>query len=242
MRTDSAVHATAHAVVLDIEGTTGSLSHVRDVLFPYARQRIAPWLAARRGTAQWHQVLAAVRTRTSAPELGELDAVEQLESWADADAKAVPLKTLQGLIWADGYAAGELSGHVYPDVPTALARWKASGVARYIYSSGSEPAQRAWFAHTPYGDLSDLLNGYFDLVSAGHKWEAASYRALAAAIGVPGPQLLFTSDVGEELGAASAAGWQTVAVRRPDDRRGPEVTGHRTIGSLDALELRPPRA
>ncbi|MFD9240517.1 hypothetical protein ACFV0D_00985, partial [Streptomyces sp. NPDC059556] len=30
------------AVVLDIEGTTGSLSHVRDVLFPYARGRGAP--------------------------------------------------------------------------------------------------------------------------------------------------------------------------------------------------------
>lgn len=87
------------AVVLDIEGTTGSLSHVRDVLFPYARERLAPWLATHRGTAPWQQILDAVTTHTGAAH-DEAGALVLLEQWADADVKAAPLKTLQGLIWS----------------------------------------------------------------------------------------------------------------------------------------------
>ncbi|GAA2934630.1 acireductone synthase [Streptomyces enissocaesilis] len=224
----------AQAVVLDIEGTTGSLSHVRDVLFPYARERFDSWAAAHRGSLPWQRVLDAVRTHVHTDDITEKDALALLHQWADADAKAPPLKTLQGLIWAEGYASGALHGHVYADVPRALERWKARGTARYIYSSGSEAAQRDWFGHTAYGDLRGLLDGYFDLSSAGPKKSVDSYRAISRAVRAPASRLLFVSDVGEELDAAAEAGWQTVAVRRPGDERGP-VAGHPTIASLDPL-------
>jgi enolase-phosphatase E1 len=228
-----------HAVVLDIEGTTGSLSHVRDVLFPYARKRIGAWMRERRGTEDWHRVVRSVRAHTAEPGLDEEAVVARLEHWADADIKAAPLKDLQGMIWASGYAAGELYGHVYPEVPSALERWKAQGIARYIYSSGSEAAQRDWFRHTEAGDLSGLLDGYFDLVSAGPKGEAGSYRAVSGLLDGPGSSTLFVSDTGEELDAAAAAGWQTVAVRRPEDTRGTAVPGHPVVSCLDALGLVP---
>ncbi|MBT2399806.1 acireductone synthase [Streptomyces sp. ISL-100] len=227
-------NAPVEAVVLDIEGTTGSLSHVRDVLFPYARERLDSWAVAHRGSLPWQRVLDAVRAHIGAGEVTERDVLALLHQWADADAKAPPLKTVQGLIWAEGYASGELHGHVYAEVPRALEGWKARGMARYIYSSGSEAAQRDWFGHTAYGDLRDLLDGYFDLTSAGPKTSADSYRAISGAVRLPASRLLFVSDVGEELDAAAEAGWRTAAVRRPGDERGP-VPGHEVIASLDPL-------
>ncbi|MBB5937301.1 acireductone synthase [Streptomyces zagrosensis] len=223
------------AVVLDIEGTTGSASHVHEVLFPYARQRIANWLAAHRGDPAWTQVLRETRVLAGEPVLDEDGAATALIAWSDANVKAPPLKHVQGLIWADGYANGELTGHVYDDVPLALDRWQRAGIERYIYSSGSQEAQRYWFAYSDHGDLGGLLCGYFDLLSAGSKREPASYRTITDRLGVSAEATLFLSDVGEELDAAASAGWQTVAVRRPDDPRGGPVTGHRTVASLQEV-------
>ncbi|MFE6781617.1 acireductone synthase [Streptomyces sp. NPDC057680] len=225
------------AVVLDIEGTTGSLSHVRDVLFPYARERLATWLAAHRGTAPWQQIVDAVTAHTGEAQ-DEASALALLEQWADADVKAAPLKTLQGLIWSGGYAAGELHGHVYPDVPPALECWQTQGTGRFIYSSGSVAAQRDWFGHTAHGDLRPLLDGYFDLTTIGPKADADSYRAIAAELGHAPADLLFVSDVGAELDAAAETGWQTVAVRRPEDDR-EAVPGHKAVASLTPLNSRP---
>ncbi|WP_030192319.1 acireductone synthase [Streptomyces sp. NRRL S-87] len=222
------------AVVLDIEGTVGSASHVRDVLFPFARERFDGWFAAHRGTPEWSAVLTATGFPPGAGDPGpaEAAAVARLTSWTDADVKAPALKTLQGLIWAEGYAAGALTGHVYPEVPGALRRWYAAGLPVHIYSSGSVAAQRDWFAHTAHGDLTGLLAGHFDLETAGGKRDPDSYRAIARALGTPPESLLFLSDTQEELGAAAAAGWRTVGVRRPGDPAGPEVPGHTTIDSL----------
>ncbi|MGW0561700.1 acireductone synthase [Streptomyces sp. NPDC003016] len=229
--------STVRAVVLDIEGTTGSASHVHDVLFPYARERFAGWFATHRGELPWTQLMEEVRIHTGDPRLDEGGAVAALAAWSDQDVKAPPLKRIQGLIWAEGYARSTLTGHVYDDVPAALARWRQSGIGRYIYSSGSAAAQRDWFAHSNHGDLSALLDGYFDLSGAGGKQEAESYRAITRALRVPAHETVFVSDVGEELDAATAAGWRAVAVRRPGDPRGPEVAGHPTVPALDGIRL-----
>ena len=102
----------------------------------------------------------------------------------DADVKATPLKTLQGQIWAAGFAAGELAAHVFADVAPRLRAWHADGVAIAVYSSGSVASQRAWFAHTNVGDLSGLIVAYFDTVNAGAKRDRESYVAIAASLGV----------------------------------------------------------
>ncbi|MFI1618482.1 acireductone synthase [Streptomyces lydicus] len=229
--------APVRAVVLDIEGTTGSADHVHTVLFPYARERFADWFAAHRGEPRWTRILDDLRTATGTPGLDEAGAVAALHAWTDADVKAAPLKALQGEIWAAGYADGSLHGHVYDDVPEALARWQAAGIERHIYSSGSAAAQRNWFAHSNHGDLTGLLDGYFDLTTAGPKREPGSYRTISRALAVPPGHTLFLSDVAAELDAAAEAGWQTLAVRRPDDPRGTAVDGHPVLGDLTALHL-----
>jgi enolase-phosphatase E1 len=223
------------AVVLDIEGTTGSLSHVHDVLFPFARKRLGAWLRDHAGTAAGQAVLSGVRTEVGIPALTLDGVITVLEGWSDQDRKEPPLKALQAAIWAEGYADGRLHGHVYDEVPAVLRQLHTAGVGCFIYSSGAVQAQRDWFAHSNHGDLTPWLSGCFDLETGGGKRLPASYRAISRAIGVPPGSTVFASDVAEELHAASAAGWRTLAVRRLDDPRGPHVPGHPTAGDLSSL-------
>ncbi|MEW2624768.1 acireductone synthase [Streptomyces sp. NPDC048106] len=233
------ITATVRAAVLDIEGTTGSAAHVYDVLFPYARARLADWFAGHRDDPCHAELLAEI-SESAGKTVDEAQAVAALTAWADADVKAAPLKRVQGLIWAEGFSDGTLTGHVYPDVPPALRAWHAAGIACYVYSSGSVTAQRNWFGRSNEGDLSALLRGHFDLRNAGSKTEAASYRSISRAIGVEPRFTVFLSDRVGELDAAAAAGWRTVAVRRPEDPSAP--TGeHPLVTALDQIELTGPR-
>ncbi|MGW0518200.1 acireductone synthase [Crossiella sp. NPDC003009] len=224
------------AVVLDIEGTTSPLAAVHEQLFPYARARVADWLAEHRGTPAATEVLDGVRAELGEPGADEDRVVAALVGWIDADVKAKPLKQLQGLIWHSGFLAGDLRGQVYPDVPVALKAWHGAGIGLHVYSSGSVAAQRDWFAHSDHGDLSGYLSGHFDLATAGPKREAESYRRISAALGVPAAETLFLSDVAAELDAAVEAGWQAIGVRRPGEAHGP-AGGHRWIAEFGELEL-----
>lgn len=188
------------AVLTDIEGTTSSIAFVTDTLFPYARARLAGWIAAH---------------PEAAPILKEVpgDPVETLTRWIDEDRKETALKTLQGLIWAEGYADGTLEGHVYPDAAQALRRWHADGLSLYVYSSGSVAAQKLIFGHSNAGDLTPLFSGYFD-TTTGPKKEPESYLRIAAEIGLPAQEILFLSDSVPEIEAARGAGLKTCLVDR----------------------------
>ncbi|WP_448664254.1 acireductone synthase [Sphingomonas sp. CJ20] len=190
------------AILLDIEGTTSSISFVADRLFPYARKHLAEYVA--RHAEEVAPILAQVP--------GD-DPVATLLRWIDEDRKETPLKTLQGMIWADGYAAGELAGHVYADTPEALRRWTAAGIAVHIYSSGSVAAQKLIFGHSIAGDLTSYLSGYFD-TTTGPKREAGSYARIADALALVPADILFVSDVQAEVDAARAAGLQALLIDR----------------------------
>jgi 2,3-diketo-5-methylthio-1-phosphopentane phosphatase len=147
------------AVVTDIEGTTGSIAFVRDVLFPYAQQHLAAFVAQHRGDPAVARLLRDAAEAAGEPELADDRVVALLQRWITEDRKVTPLKTLQGLIWAAGYAGGELQGHVYPDAAAGLRRWQAAGLALFVYSSGSVAAQKLQFGHSrrSHPALSRLL-------------------------------------------------------------------------------------
>jgi enolase-phosphatase E1 len=193
------------AILTDIEGTTTSLSFVADVLFPYARAHLPAFVAAQPAD------VAPILAEVAAAEPG--DPVATLLRWIDEDRKATPLKTLQGMIWADGYASGAFTGHVYADAVIALRRWHAQGMRLYVFSSGSVAAQKLLFAHSDAGDLTPLFSGYFD-TTTGAKREAGSYARIAEAIGEPAGDVLFLSDIAEEVAAARAAGMQALLIDR----------------------------
>ncbi|GAB3648913.1 hypothetical protein GCM10027595_23480 [Corynebacterium nasicanis] len=151
-------------------------------------------------------------------EVGVDKLVSALEGWLDNDEKRTPLKTLQGLIWAEGFAAGDLTSHFYADAIPAIRAWHEQGIDLTIFSSGSVNAQTAWFGNSPEGDLLPMFSGHFDTENAGPKKLASSYASIRAVLGVPAEQILFFSDLVEELDAARADGWGTVGVRRAGDQ------------------------
>jgi len=221
------------AVVTDIEGTTSSLSFVKDVLFPYARAHLADFVRNHEHDLQVKALLEDA-AREAGVEPATEQIITQLLAWIDEDKKATPLKSLQGLIWEAGYRQGDFNGHVYRDAAENLKAWKTQGLDLYVYSSGSVYAQKLLFAHTEYGDLTPLFSGYFD-THIGAKRETESYRKIAGHIGYPAHQIIFLSDIKEELDAARAAGFITLWLIRygtPDP-----AAEHRQVGGFDAIDL-----
>jgi enolase-phosphatase E1 len=200
------------AIVTDIEGTTSSIDFVHQSLFPYAKAHMRGFLRRYGGNKEVQAHLHET-ARLEGRQLTWEDCADVLERWIGEDRKATPLKALQGMIWAQGYAAGELKGHVYPDTPVWLKRWHEAGKRLYVYSSGSVEAQQLIFGHSDAGDLTPLFSGYFD-TNIGGKREAASYRAILDQICLPGGEVLFLSDVGQELDAAHEAGMHTCQLLR----------------------------
>jgi enolase-phosphatase E1 len=224
----------ARAIVTDIEGTTSAISFVKDVLFPYADERLDGFVAAHRD----EPVVAAAMTEAAVcagePDAGDARVLAHLHAWIAEDRKVTPLKTLQGLIWQEGYASTGLLGHLYPDVPPVLRAWHAAGIELYVYSSGSITAQKVLFAHTFAGDLTPLFAGYFD-TTIGAKREPASYTAIAAQTGFQSREMLFLSDVDAELDAARTAGLHTARLLRPDDTPPGATTAHPAYVDFAAL-------
>jgi enolase-phosphatase E1 len=229
------------AVVLDIEGTTSATGFVVDVLYPYSRARFAALLTERGAEPAVARAIGQVRELTGDPGADAAAVEKTLNAWLDEDRKATPLKTLQGLVWAEGFARGDLVSHFYDDVVPALRGWHAAGVRLYVYSSGSVAAQRAWFTHSPEGDLTPLVHGLYDTENAGPKQEAGSYRRIAEATGADPSRLLFLSDRPGELDAAREAGWHTVGVRRPGEPYHEQDFGdHAQAGTFDAITISTP--
>lgn len=218
------------AIVTDIEGTTTPIPFVTETLFPYARARLADFVAAHRDEPAIRELLSETRTLGGTPQADEAACVRLLLSWMDEDRKAPPLKALQGMIWAEGYAQGELRGAVYEDAARSLRAWKAAGILLFCYSSGSVEAQRLIFGHSDQGELASLFDGFFD-TRLGPKKEADSYRALAQRIGVPAGLILFLSDSEAELDAARTAGLRTAQLARAGAAGG----GHPVHATFETL-------
>lgn len=237
------------AILLDIEGTTTPIAFVTQVLFPYARRRLRPYLEEHAHSPANEALIDAFRGEHAAdvrrgepvpgwvdePEPARIDSTVAYVEWLmDRDRKSPALKELQGRIWDAGYERGELVGQVFPDVPDALRRWQERGVPVGIFSSGSVQAQQLLFRHSSAGDLTRFLRWYFD-TRVGAKVEPESYRAIARAVGLPADAILFVSDVTRELDAAHAAGMQVRLSIRPGNAPQPEGRGCETIGSLDEI-------
>jgi enolase-phosphatase E1 len=196
------------AIVTDIEGTTSSISFVKDVLFPYARKRLPAFIETHADQAEVQHWLHEAAKEAGLIEASRQEVIELFLRWIDEDRKSTALKALQGMIWKEGYEAGEYRAHVYPEVASRLHAWRGEGLHLYVYSSGSVPAQKLLFQYSESGDLTPVFTGYFD-TETGPKRETVSYQRIVDAIGERPEHVLFLSDIVEELDAAKTAGLQT---------------------------------
>lgn len=226
------------AVVTDIEGTTTPLAFVHDVLFPYARERLASWLKEHEKDPDVAAALHEARALGGVPEASLGETVALLHGWMDEDRKAGPLKLLQGLIWRQGYRDGVLKGEVYEDAAARLRAWRERGLRLFVYSSGSEEAQKLIFGYSDKGELASLFEGFFD-TRIGAKVDTASYRAIAAAARIAPADMLFLSDHEGEVAAAFEAGMQVVRIDRALPAGSWSESGSLPVaGSFDAVDAR----
>lgn len=232
------------AILLDIEGTTSSVSFVYDVMFPQVRRDLERFLEN-----NWEDVdvqLACDQIARDAGHAGveswcganSMDQRENIQAEVDRlmdnDVKATGLKKLQGLIWRHGFESGEMKAHVYDEVPACLQQWRDAGKDLRIYSSGSVQAQHLFFAHTVVGNLLSLFSGHYD-TTIGSKKEGASYEKIARDWGIAPAEILFVSDVVAELDAASASGLATRLCVRPGNADVADGHDHESIQSFDEI-------
>ncbi|MDH5611692.1 MAG: acireductone synthase [Gammaproteobacteria bacterium] len=214
------------AIVTDIEGTTTSIDFVHKELFPYASKQLPTYVHEYQNDAAVVSLLQEIRQLINQPNADVEVLIETLLQWIKDDNKATPLKALQGLIWQHGYENGAFTGHVYDDVKPNLKKWFAQGISLYVYSSGSVAAQKLLFGYSDAGDLTKLFKGYFD-TRIGHKREVQSYQNIVTELAMPAQDILFLSDIVEELDAAAQAGMQTIQLlREPNMITGTHAIAH----------------
>lgn len=227
-------------ILTDIEGTTTSISFVHDVLFPYAKKHLPAWVRSHRSEGRVQNALeqvAATVLQEESIELDEAGQIEKLLFWIATDRKHPALKAIQGYLWKDGYENGSFKGHVYDDVPGALERWKSANLKMGIYSSGSVPAQRLLFGYSEAGDLQPFFSDYFD-TAVGHKREKSSYDNIRKALGLKAEEILFLSDIPEELQAAQSAGMMVLHLLRAGTEPSSQFPGVANFDEIDALTMK----
>ena len=220
-------------IITDIEGTTSSLSFVKDVLFPYARQHIAGYIQEHANDDRVKQQIDSVKN-VMGKEANLNEIGQQLIAWIDQDQKITPLKALQGMIWEAGYRNGDFTGHIYEDAYLKLKTWHTQDIKLYVYSSGSVFAQKLLYGFSDFGDVTPLFSGYFD-TNIGQKRDASSYHNILESVNTPGESVLFLSDIAEELDAANTAGMKTYWLIRDGDL--PATPSHRIAKNFDQITL-----
>jgi len=201
------------AVLTDLEGAAAPMAFMTETLAPLARERLGSYIAQHASDPDVEEALEETGRLLGGFDLQLEEAEALLLRWMKQDRKATPLKTIQGLIWREGYETGSIKGELYPDVADCLKSWALAGLRLFVYSSNSELAQKLLLSHTSSGDLTSLFEDFFD-TSIGQKIEPASYRAICERLALPSGSVLVLSHNEEELDAAQSAGLATTRIAR----------------------------
>ncbi len=228
-----------NGILLDIEGTVGPISFVHNVLFPYSQLKLPEYLQKNPLELELLQEILVENekdfTAGNFPKIlnstNFAEVNEYLQYLIREDRKFGPLKHIQGKIWKEGFEQGELRSELFEDVPLFLQKTVQCGYKIFIYSSGSEEAQRLFFKYSVYGDLTEYISEYFD-TTVGPKQVSESYINIARKIDIPPSQIVFFTDVVAEADAAAQAGiGLQIVVERPGNKLQPAHT-HPTLENL----------
>lgn len=212
-------------ILMDIEGTTTSLSFVKEILFPYSEKKMPDFIHKIETDNLKNETLKNIvqelkkefgfKNNIEVEKVTTENIIKYLLSFIKDDIKHPLLKELQGHLWEYGYKNHDFKGHIYEDVPVSFEKWKNNNISLGIYSSGSVFAQKLLFGYSDYGDLTTYLSAYFDL-AVGGKRENTSYEKISKLLKVSPNEILFLSDVLEELEAANKADFQVCQILRPE--------------------------
>lgn len=203
-------------ILSDIEGTTTNIDFVHKVLFPYFINNIN-LLDNCSNSEKRNAAYQDIKNTVLKEEGKKLEFVEdvktQLIHYCKIDRKHPALKTLQGMLWQIAYNNGDLKAHIYPDVVPNFKHWQTKGITLGIYSSGSVLAQHLLFENSVEGNIKGLFSNFYD-TQVGHKRDSNSYSNIIKDLGIKASEILFLSDIEEELLAAKQAGISGVLLCR----------------------------
>jgi enolase-phosphatase E1 len=217
-------------ILTDIEGTISSISFVKEVLFPYSKERLEDFILTNYEHSPF--LLSIIEATLEEIKQGNITgityksnqesaifetqvytAIEALKIWIQEDKKITPLKDLQGLIWEEGFRNGLFKAPLYQDAFEFFLSMKGKGLPIYVYSSGSVQAQKLFFEFSEFGDVRYLFSGFYD-TKIGSKKDSESYLKIATDIQVSPEHILFLTDIKDECKASEEAGLLTVQVVR----------------------------
>ncbi|MFN6083929.1 MAG: acireductone synthase [Fluviicola sp.] len=205
-------------ILTDIEGTTSSISFVADELFPYFRKNIHVLKSLKDNETvkqAYEETILLSQELENKTISSDDEIIDTLYRWSMEDKKYTPLKAVQGVLWENGYKSGELKGHVYPEVKDQLEKWSKQNIQLGVFSSGSIAAQKLIFGYSVSGDLTPYFSNYFD-TKTGTKRDVQTYSKIAEILSLNPTEILFLSDIYEELEAADLAGFQTIQLVREE--------------------------
>jgi hypothetical protein len=93
-------------VLVDVAGTTTSIDFVKDTLFPFVIKQADAFLQAKWDEEAVKECLQQIKD--DGADLDVAGAVERVKTLTDQQSSNKGLKTLQGLIYKDGYEKGDL--------------------------------------------------------------------------------------------------------------------------------------
>jgi enolase-phosphatase E1 len=215
-------------ILTDIEGTISSISFVKDVLFPYSKERLEDFILT--NFEHNPSLLSIIEDTLEEVKLGNATgviydsndtifetqiytAIQALKTWIQEDKKITPLKELQGLIWEEGFSKGLFKAPLYQDAFEFFLNMKGKGFPIYVYSSGSVKAQKLFFEFSEFGDIRYLFSGFYD-TKIGSKKDPESYLKIVNDIKVSPEHILFLSDIQDECKASEEAGLLSIQVSR----------------------------
>ena len=205
-------------ILTDIEGTTTSIDFVHNTLFSISYDRMDSFIYN-----NFNQPLIATEIENLSKEIqgsmvsaGTISSL--LKQWIKADKKETNLKNIQGKIWKEAFETKSIQGHIYKDVPELFKIWQTKGILISIFSSGSIEAQKLLYKYSSEGDLSNYIYKYFD-TSIGAKRQKESYAKIAIELNCNHNEILFLSDIEEELNAATHEGLKTFLIDRDNTKK-----------------------
>lgn len=199
------------AFLIDIEGTISPISFVKDVLFPYSKEKVCDYL--KNNEKYLDTLLKELKEITKEEDISLI--CEKLKEFIDLDLKLKPLKDLQGLIWEEGFLSKVFVAPIYEDAYRFLEKAKEKGYELYIYSSGSLKAQDLFFSNTNYGNIKYFFNGFFD-TSIGSKKDPKSYLNILKETKKKSNEVIFLTDSLDEINASREANIESILVDRED--------------------------
>lgn len=202
------------AVLIELEGVALPAAFAVETLVSLTQARLGAFLAEHASDPEVEEALEETGRLLGGFDLQPGQAEPLLLRWMKQKRKATPLKTIQGLILSEAYAAGAIKDdELYPDVAESLKSWASTGLRLFVYSSFSGLAQQLLLNNGAAGELASLCEAFFD-TSVGQKTEPASYSAICERLALPPASVLVLSGDEEELDAARSAGLATVFIAR----------------------------